>query len=67
MREALKVIAAILFGISAVATLGALTNLVTNEMAAAGTNSAVLVGVIACLLLSGAVWLLADIAISVRK
>ena len=67
MRTTLKVIAAILFTISALVTVIAIFALFADSSSRAGTNVAIVGGAVTSLLLSGALWLLADIAESVRR
>jgi hypothetical protein len=67
MRATLKVIASILFVVSILATGIALVALFADSSSQAGFNAAILGGTVTSLLLSGALWLLADIAESVRR
>jgi hypothetical protein len=67
MRAALKVIASILFVVSILATGIALVALFSDSSSHAESNAAILGGTVTSLLLSGALWLLADIAEFVRR
>jgi hypothetical protein len=67
VRAALKVVAGILFAFSTLATILGLVALVSDSSSQLAFNAAILGGAVTSLLLSGAVWLLADIAESVRR
>lgn len=72
MRATLKVIAGILFAVSMLAAVLAVIALISDASSRAAFNAeildgAILGGSVTSLLLSGAVWLLADIAESVRR
>jgi hypothetical protein len=62
MRTALKATAAVLLLLSAIATVIALIALFAGSSSQAESNAALLGGTVISLLLSGALWLLADIA-----
>jgi ABC-type transport system involved in multi-copper enzyme maturation permease subunit len=65
MRIALKIIATVIFVISALGSSLAVIALFSEPNSQGATNAAVLGGCMISLLLCGAVWLLADIAESV--
>jgi hypothetical protein len=62
MRTALKATAAVLLLLSAIATVIAIIALFAGSSSQAESNAALLGGTVISLLLSGALWLLADIA-----
>ncbi len=67
MVKALKIIAAAAFAISALGVLLASFALLSDSASSGAMNAAVLGGTVTSLLLSGAVWLLSDIAQSMRE
>ena len=72
MRATLKVIAGILFAVSILAAVLAVIALISDASSRAAFNAEILDGqflggAVTSLLLSGALWLLADIAESVRR
>ena len=66
MRKFMKVLAIILFVLSGITSAIAVIAVFADSTSNLGLNSSILAGAVTSLLLSGAVWLLADIAESLQ-